>query len=761
MNVKVITTVLILAILTILALVLIILFDPKSKSCSLANEKAVLFKHNDKSSIFADLTPEEIVAVVSYVKKTLQEDLVDISKAMPSSNCIYAVELLPPKKHDALLYLDKGGPKPRREALVIVYFGSLVKPEIKEYVVGPLPKPNNISDITIKKYKDKLPYHRRPVIGTEYIAIRHYLLENEFPKAKSFFREVVGHNESDRDYFAALTSAPRGLQAGDRSTWFSIFYNTQGSGFFLHPIGLEVLVNHKHLDVTKWTVDKVFYNGQYFETLSNLEKQYKSGNLETVKMRKPHLKDDIGSLKPPKLAISDIPMQYEPQGARYSVKQNQVLFQHWSFAFGVNVNTGLRLYDIQFRGERIVYELGVQEAISIYGSNAPTGMSTRYMDGHFGIGRSTYQLVRGIDCPYFATFVDTHYLLDSDTWVPNKESICIFELNTGIPLRRHFSSLGSSYYGGLVNTVLVIRTIATLGNYDYVFDYIFYQNGAIESKVHATGYISTSFFMENGVGHGHRVGPHTLGTIHTHFMNYKVDLDVGGLNNSVVALDMEFEDMTIPWNPDFKLQQTKLTKKVLETEDQSAFQLHGPMPRYIQFASNKKNKWNHMRGYRIQMVSFAGDYLPERSKFHNSMSWAKYKLAVTKYKDNEQQSSSIYNQNDPWSPSVTFSEFIDNENIQNEDLVAWITTGFLHIPHSEDIPNTVTAGNGVGFYLRPYNYFDEDPSVHSEDAIYFLPNEDLSSCSVNPLACIPEKASCAPKPPKFTYKGFDNTYIIL
>ncbi|XP_018419989.1 PREDICTED: membrane primary amine oxidase-like isoform X2 [Nanorana parkeri] len=734
MNVKVVTTVLILAILTILALVLVILFDPKPKSCSLENEKALLLKHNDKSLVFADLTPEELIEVLSYLKKTLQENLVDISAAEPGSNCIYSVELLPPKKQDALLYLDKGGPKPRREALAIVYFGSHAEPVIKEYVVGPLPKPTSINDITAKKYKDKLPYYRRPVIGSEYMQIRRYMLLKEFPKAKSFLKEVFGHNESDHEFFSALTSAPRGLKSGDRNTWFGIFYNTQGSGYFLHPVGLELLVNHKHLDVTKWRVDKVFYNGQYFDTLSDLEEKYKSGNLKTVKMQKPHLKDDIGSMKPQKLSIADIPMQYEPQSARYSVRNNQVLFQHWSFAFGVNVNTGLRLYDIKFRGERIVYELGAQEAISIYGSNAPTGMSTRYMDGHFGIGRSTYQLVRGIDCPYFATYVDTHYLLDSDTAVLNKGSICIFELNSGIPLRRHFSSLGSSYYGGLVNTVLVIRTIATLGNYDYVFDYVFYQNGAIESKVHATGYISTSFFMENGVEHGHRVGPHTLGTIHTHFINYKVDLDVGGLNNSVVALDMEFQDMNIPWNPELKLQQTRLTRKVLETEDQSAFQLHGPMPRYIQFASKQKNKWDHQRGY---------------------------KLAVTKYKDNEQHSSSIYNQNDPWSPSVKFSSFIDNENIQEQDLVAWITTGFLHIPHSEDIPNTVTAGNGVGFFLRPYNYFDEDPSVHSEDAVYFMPHEDLSSCSVNPLACIPEKASCVPKPPPFTYNGFDNTYIVL
>ncbi|XP_073539745.1 amine oxidase [copper-containing] 3-like isoform X3 [Phyllobates terribilis] len=761
MNVKIVTTLLILAVVTILALVSVLLFGSRLKSCNSGDQKTSVFKHNVQSLVFADLTPEELAQVVDYLKKNIKENLVDISNADPSSNCIYSVELLPPRKQDALSYLDKGGPKPRREAIAVVYFGSHSEPEIKEFVVGPLPNPTYRNDVTLQRYKNKLLYHRRPVIGSEYNQIRNHFLLKEYSKAKSFLKEVLGHNESNTEFFAALTSAPRGFASGERNTWFGLFFNTQGSGFFLHPTGLEILMNHKDLNCSKWSVERVFYNGEYFESLSKLEEKYKKGQLKVVKLKMPHLENNIASLNSPKSSVSDIPMQYEPQGARYSVKHNQVLFQHWSFAFGINVNRGLRLYDIKFKGERIVYELSIQEAISVYGSNAPTGMSTRYMDGHFGIGRFSFPLVRGIDCPYFSTFVDSHYLLDSDSSVLNKGSICIFELNSGIPLRRHFSTLGSSYYGGLANTVLIIRTIATLGNYDYVFDFMFYQNGVIESKVHATGYISTSFFMDGGVQHGNRVGPHTLGTIHTHFMNYKVDMDVGGINNSLVAHDMEFEELQVPWNPERHLQRTKLTKKVLVSEDQAAFEQHGPMPRYMQFASKHKNKWDHERSYRIQMVSFAGDYLPEKSSVHNSMNWAKYRLAVTKHKEVEQTSSSIYNQNDPWSPAVQFSTFIDNESIQDKDLVAWITTGFLHIPHAEDIPNTVTAGNGVGFYLRPYNYFDEDPSVFSADAVYFQPHQDLSLCSVNPLACLSQTASCAPKTPPFTYNGFDNTYIVI
>ncbi|NP_001087039.1 amine oxidase, copper containing 2 [Xenopus laevis] len=759
MNIKFVITLLILSLATIVILVSVLLLGSKQKPCGHGNPASPQLKHNGQSLVFADLTPEELTEVKEYLKKKFT--VVDISKAEPNSNCIYSVVLQLPHKKDVLLYLDKGGPKPAREALAVVYFGNQEKPGVKEFVVGPLPNPSYCNDITLKKYNRPIAYYRRPVTSNEYVQVGKFVTNKEFPKAMNFLKEVLGYDGSDGDYFGILTSAPRGLKSGDRSTWFGIFYNTQGSGFYIHPTGLELLVNHKQLDMSKWSIEKVFYNGKYLENLDELEVQYKQGVLKVVKMKRPQPHEDFGSLKPTKSTVTDIPMQFEPKGHRYSVKNNQVLFQHWSIAFGINVNSGPSLYDVRFKGERIVYELSIQEAISVYGSDGPTGMVTRYMDGYFGIGRFLYQLVRGIDCPYFATYVDTHYLLDSDTYVRNKDSICIFELNTGLPLRRHSSALGSFYYGGLANTVLVVRSIATLGNYDYVFDFMFYQNGAIETKVHATGYISSSFYMEGGNNYGNRVGPHTLGTIHTHFINYKVDLDVGGTNNSVVAHDMEFEAVEVPWSSEGQIQRTRLTKKVLENENQTAFELHGSMPRYIQFASDKKNKWEHDRSYRIQMVSFAGDFLPETSPVHNAINWAKYKLAVTKRKDEEPQSSSIYNQNDPWSPTVKFSSFINNENIKNEDLVAWITAGFLHIPHAEDIPNTVTAGNGVGFYLRPYNYFNEDPSVHSHDAVYFQPHESYNSCSTNPLACLRDTASCAPQFPEFSYNGFDNTFVAI
>lgn len=45
----------------------------------------------------------------------------------------------------------------------------------------------------------------------------------------------------------------------------------------------------------------------------------------------------------------------------------------------------------------------------------------------------------------------------------------------------------------------------------------------------------------------------------------------------------------------------------------------------------------------------------------------RYKVAVTKHKDVEQTSSSLYSQNNIWTPAVDFSKYIeDNESIEDE-----------------------------------------------------------------------------------------------
>lgn len=44
----------------------------------------------------------------------------------------------------------------------------------------------------------------------------------------------------------------------------------------------------------------------------------------------------------------------------------------------------------------------------------------------------------------------------------------------------------------------------------------------------------------------------------------------------------------------------------------------------------------------------------------------RYQLAVTRRKEEEPSSTSIYNLNDPWTPTVDFTDFINNETIAGQ-----------------------------------------------------------------------------------------------
>ncbi|XP_016057639.1 PREDICTED: membrane primary amine oxidase isoform X2 [Miniopterus natalensis] len=525
MNQKTTLVLLILAVITIFALVCVLLAgrgggggEPSLPShCPSISPSAQHWAPPGQSQLFADLSAEELAAVMSFLTQQLGPGLVDAAQARPSDNCVFSVELQLPPKAAALAHLDRGSPPPAREALAIVFFGRQPQPNVSELVVGPLPHPSYMRDVTVERHRGPLPYHRRPVLLREYLDIDQMIFDRELPQAAGLLHHCCFYKRQGRN-LVTMNTAPRGLQSGDRATWFGLYYNISGAGFYLHPVGLELLVDHKALDPARWTIQKVFFQGRYYESLAQLEEQFEAG---------------------------------------------------------------------------------------------------------------------------------------------------------------------------LVNVVLI---------------------------------------PDNGTG----------------------------LENWVWAEDMVFVPMAVPWSPEHQMQRLQVARKLLETEEQAAFPLGSAPPRHLYLASNHSNRWGHPRGYRIQMLSLAGEPLPQNSSMERAFSWGRYQLAVTQRKEEEPSSTSIFNQNDPWAPTVDFTDFINNETLVGKDLVAWVTAGFLHIPHAEDIPNTVTVGNGVGFFLRPYNFFDQDPSSDSADSIYFRGDQDAGACEVNPLACLPKAADCAPDLPAFSHGGFSH-----
>ncbi|XP_066499109.1 retina-specific copper amine oxidase [Hoplias malabaricus] len=731
----------------ILNIVLICLNSNRLPKCQLQVQESIQANHTDQSLIFADLTPEEYLMVRDYMWQQKNLRISHSATARSYENFIFLIDLQVPKKQEALNYLDSHGQKPERKATVVVFFGE--RSHLKEFEVGPLSSAIRHRDVTKERYNmDHLPFTARTVTVGEYVELFIFLNLQVFQKLETELRESFGYIPKKRE-LNPFEGMPRGLKSGDRKTWISFFRDE--SGMYIHPVGFEVLVNHESKNSSNWSLNKLLYNGQYFDTIESFKQSYKTGGVKKIKFK------DIpnyASLKPRKKPTGLSPQVSYLQGKRFSVKNNQVIYMDWSFAFGLSALTGMRVFDVRFRGQRIAYEISVQEAMSVYGSLTPGMVLTKFLDSSIGIGRFAHELVRGVDCPHVATYVDVYRYIDTNVTQRFHNAICVFEYDVGRPLRRHFSDFFHNSYGGLPNSALYFRTITAIGNYDYIWDFIFYQSGSVEARVHATGYISSSYKVDGSLRYGHQVAENVLGNIHTHFVNFKVDLDILGVRNNFLVKDMAFEEVSLPWTNERKVKVPYLVENQLRTEKAAALRHGAKTPRYLHVASNQTNRWGHQRSYRLQITSFAGDHLPETEPEERSMSWARYKVAITKHRDEEPTSSSLYGQNYMWEPVVDFSKYVENdENIENQDLVAWVTAGFLHIPHAEDIPNTVTVGNGGGVLLRPHNYFDMDPSVQSPDAVYVQPGAELD-CDFNRVACL-EKELCSPSLQPFTYNGFE------
>lgn len=496
-----------------------------------------------KAGVFADLSAQELKAVRSFLWSQKELRLEPSTALSVAKNSIFLIEMLLPKKLQVLKFLDHGQRRPVREARAVIFFGSQEHPNVTEFAVGPLPWPHYMRELPPRP-GHRVSWASRPVTFVEYALLNHTLQEATKP-LHQFFLDTTGfsfHNCHSR-CLTFTDVAPRGLASGQRRTWFILQRFVEG--FFLHPTGLELLVDHSSADPQDWVVEQVWYNGKFYRSPEELAQKYKDRKVEAVVLGDPLPEDqEAESTGAPPLFSSyqlrgDFPSPItvkgphlvQPHGPRYRLEGNAVLYGGWRFAFRLRSSTGLQILDVHFGGERIAYEVSVQEAVALYGGHTPAGMQTKYIDAGWGLGTVTYELAPGIDCPETATFLDALHYYDTDDPVLYSRALCVFEMPTGVPLRRHFNSNfngGFNFYAGLEGQVLVLRTTSTVYNYDYIWDFIFYPSGVMEAKIHATGYVHATFYTPEGLRHGTRLHTHLLGNMHTHLVHYRVDLDVAG-----------------------------------------------------------------------------------------------------------------------------------------------------------------------------------------------------------------------------------------
>ena len=304
-----------------------------------------------------------------------------------------------------------------------------------------------------------------------------------------------------------------------------------------------------------------------------------------------------------------------------------------------------------------------------------------------------------------------------------------------------FLDKDSYTYGGMNDASLVIRFITEMYNYDYIHDFVFHQNGAIELKTTLTGVLLMTPYHAKNSQYGYQVTENAMGGYHDHFMLFKVDLDILGTKNSFRTIDVVTKKFADPWEA-YPMTKKSFKENKRETELNATIKYNFDHPKYYIFYNEKEsNKYRNVRGYRVLPLYKIKEVYPDDHIGTRAAEWSKYQLSVSKYKETERYGSCMFNYFPQYrAPLCSFDKMIkDDESIVNEDLVAWIPIGATHIPCSEDFPATPSVGNQMTIFIKPYNYFDEDPSMASANNVYISKTKNKKIIETNNT---PKEASC-------------------
>jgi primary-amine oxidase len=298
-----------------------------------------------------------------------------------------------------------------------------------------------------------------------------------------------------------------------------------------------------HLDVTSrsfedWRIMSLFHNDVFYNSTEEFRAAVFSDNfdLPPPNVDGPWTSTDkqgesapLDNLQPP-LTVSGGKQRFQ-----LDTEEEFVSWMDFEFFMSTNTDQGLSLFDIKYKGQRVIYEISLQEALAHYAGADPSLSETLYFDTQGGMGRTMVSLLRGYDCPHHSTYMNASWTDESSTQtVP--DAICLFEADANFPIRRHFA-IAQGYTSAAKNIIFTIRWISTVGNYDYLFDYNFFHDGGIEISVRASGYISAAYYAGNE-DYGFKIHDNLSGSLHDHVMNFKVDLDILGQKNTLQRVDV-------------------------------------------------------------------------------------------------------------------------------------------------------------------------------------------------------------------------------
>lgn len=433
------------------------------------------------------------------------------------------------------------------------------------------------------------------------------------------------------------------------------------------------------------------------------------------------------------------PMSMEqPKGPSFSVNGHIVKWANWVFHLKPDIRAGMIISQAMIRAEdgeyrSVMYKGFASELFVPYMDPVQAWYFKSYMDaGEFGLGSTAMPLLELNDCPRYAYFMDGVFASADGRPFIQSNMICIFERYAGDIGWRHseIPVMGFNIRESRPKVTLVARMAASVGNYDYIFDWEFQTDGLIRIKVGLSGmlmvkgtpYENIHDISNTNTMTGPLVSENVIGVVHDHFISFHLDMDIDGANNSFAQVNLVKEQTLSGQSP--RKSYLKAKRNVAKTEDDAKIKLklYDPSEFHV-FNPSRLSRLGNPTGYKIVPGGTAASLLdlddpPQiRAAFTNNQIW------VTPHNKSEEWAGGLLvSQSKGEDTLATWSA--RNREIENKDIVLWYTLGFHHIPCQEDFPVMPTVSSS--FELKPVNFFDRNPIMGVKPTF----QNDLPVCSV-------------------------------
>lgn len=400
----------------------------------------------------------------------------------------------------------------------------------------------------------------------------------------------------------------------------------------------------------------------------------------------------------------------QPEGASFSVQEqgttSVIEWQKWHIRVGFNQREGMVLYDVCYDNRTLFYRLALSDMNIPYGDPRPPYHKKSAFDlGDAGAGIMANNLKLGCDCLGSIYYLSAVLASDKGEPLDMPNVVCIHEQDAGIGWKHTNYRTGRAAV--VRNRELVIQSIITVANYEYIMAFMFNQAGQMDYEVRATGILSTQPIDEGvEVPFGTVVHPGVLAVHHQHIFSLRVDPFLDGSTANRLVYDEAHAMPRSDFNPHgtgYYVRETLVEKSAGLDLDVSKNRLFK-----IQNAAKRNPINGKPVAYKIMTPPFQPLLSDEDSFNFKRAEFADHNIYVTAYRDGELYAGGKYTNQSRGGTGVR-AWAAREDNVVDTDIVLFVQFGINHIPRIEDFP--VMPCEILKVMFKPVNFFDKNPAL--------------------------------------------------